>query len=81
MHSIYTQAGTFSIVTKILSHHIDLHTYIVCAFDNRVTLTFDLLTSGSLLYMCIPVLAVDSSSGFSFRARIHTKTDTQILVH
>ena len=60
------------------------------SLDSRVTLTFDLLNSGSMYAQCRPYnafLAVytnfvsDSSSLLSFLAWIHTHTDTGIQTY
>ena len=46
---ISVMVGTFGtfVATRNLSSHIDLQTHAGSAFDNRVTLPVDLLTSGS----------------------------------
>jgi len=59
---------------------IDLHSHAGSTFDKRVTLTFDLLTSGSNQaerLPCTVCLSVDNSSCFPFKARTHRPTDTQ----
>jgi len=44
MRSVETRSDK----NRNLNSHIDLHTHAGCAFDNRVTLTFDLLTRWSM---------------------------------
>jgi len=72
-----------------LSSHIDMYTHTCSALiDNRVTLTFDLLTSGSVhaerlpwtLYTCSKFVN-DSSSRFSFRTRTHAQGTTDHPSH
>jgi len=48
-----------------LSSPIDLHTHAGSAFDNRVTLAFDLLTSGSMhVDACHRVVMLIAQAGF-----------------
>jgi len=65
--------------SRNLSSHIDLHAHAGKAFDNRVTLTFDLLTSrvnarrATAMHCMSTKFGVDSASCFSFRQRTHTQ--------
>jgi len=64
---------------------IDLHAHAGSAFDNHVTLTFDLFTSGSMHAQRLPCtvayalykFGVGSSSRFPFRVWTNKHTDTQ----
>jgi len=61
-----------------VSSHTDIHTCAGSAFDNRVILTFDLFTSGSVHADCMDFIetGVDSSSRLPFRARTHSYRQT-----
>ena len=61
-----------------------MQTHAGSAFDNRVTLTFDLLTSQSMqtaMHRIPTEFGVDSSSRFPFIARIHRHKVTDATDH
>jgi len=58
-----------------------------CAYDNRVTLTFDLLTSGHSVHaerlpfiVCLPSLVFYRSGRFPFGVRTHRRTHTHTKI-
>ena len=67
---------------------VDMHTHAGSAFDNCVTLTFDLLTSGSMhaerlpLTVCLPSLVLVARAVFPIKrtqTHTHTQSQTQLM--
>jgi len=72
--------------TRNLSSHTDMHTHAGSSLHNPVTLTFDILTSGSMhaevlpysIGLCVPSLVLIAEAVFLLK---HRHTDTKRRTH
>jgi len=88
--AVHTHFSNITILLENLSSLVDVHTLAGGAFHNRVTLTFDLLTSGSMhaeqlpLTACLPTLLLIVEAFLLLKRghtdrRTHTVTDATYI--